>query len=89
MLTLSSNTLECTILNTPSGKTNPSWQIIRLVHIIGKKTKPTIDFGLYVNSVDKTENKYIEVIPAGGKVLPQQPLQVLLPPPLLLQVWLF
>lgn len=31
----------------------------------------------------------IKVIPAGGKFLPPQPLQLLLPPPPPLQVWLF
>lgn len=40
------------------------------------------------NSVNKTKNKYTEVIPVG-RILPGQPLQLLPPPPPPLQVWLF
>lgn len=59
----------------------------------GKKKKknqaPLLVFGLHVTMLIKFKKNYIEVIPAGGKVPPRQPLWLLLPPPLPLRVWLF
>ena len=59
-----------------------------LVHQVLGKTKLHCWFFFSCNPVNKTGNKYTEVVPVGG-ILPAQPLQLLPPPPPPLQVWLF